>query len=448
MNILNKMGNKVLIVGSGAREHALARAYLTYSNVEQVVVTPGNDGMIEWAINRFPLKLRISKSSSLKNPQSILSVAREYKPDLIDVAQDDALAAGTVDLLECEGFRVFGPTKKAAQIEWDKEWSREFMTRHNISAPEYKAFTNLEEGAAYAREMLTKKGGVFIKAAGLYAGKGVIPAFNSEEITKAIDEIKKMGEASRVFLVEEAMRGEEFSYYAIVDGKNFKCFKSAQDNKRVYNRDQGPNTGGMGANSPALVTKGLEEKIEKDIIAKVIKGMAEEGRPYKGILYLGGMVCEDGSLKVVEFNSRWGDPECHVILPGIQTNYFDLVNAAIDGKISEVQLKEDSLMRVCIIGASAGYPGEYKKEKRIYIENDLPEGIHFLGAGIKSHEGELYTNGGRVFSIIAKGEDVIESRKKALQGIACCAIEDNGLHYRTDIAWRDVQRLQNDKKII
>ena len=436
------MKNKIMIVGSGAREHALALSYLEDTNVSQVLVTPGNDGMVEDTINLKHLNITINKSSSLKNPDSFLAVAREYKPDLVDVAQDDALAAGTVDLLQRNGFNVFGPSKLASQIEWDKQWSRDFMTRHGIPIPEYMSFTSMEDGLKYGIEQIKLRRGVFFKAAGLYAGKGVIPAFNEEEANRAISEIGKMGEASKVFLVEEAIKGEEFSYYAMVDGQNFKCFKSSQDNKRVYNRDQGPNTGGMGANSPALVTKGLEKRIEEDIIAKAVNGLAEEGRPYKGILYLGGMVCEDGKIKVVEFNSRWGDPECHVIMPGIRTSYYDLVSAAIAGKINEHPLEEDDLSRICIIGASSGYPGEYPKGKRIRIDGKMPEGVHLLSAGIKVTDGKLYTNGGRVFSVVAEGKDAIEARTKALQGMAYCSIEDNGLHYRTDVAWRDVQRIQ------
>ncbi len=434
---------KVMIVGSGAREHEIALSYMRSKNVSEVLVTPGNDGMINNRLNREPANIIINKSSSLKDPSSILLVAQEYKPDLVDVAQDDALAAGTVDLLEKNGFRVFGPSKLAAQIEWDKEWSRSFMLRHGIPVPEYKSFSDIGEGRAYACDLLARKGGVFFKAAGLYAGKGVIPAFSREEVEEAARKIHDIGEASRVFLVEEAMVGEEFSYYAIVDGRAFQCFKSSQDNKRVNNRDQGPNTGGMGANAPALITRGLEKRIEEEIISPAVRGMLEEGRSYKGVLYLGGMVCKDGSLKVVEFNSRWGDPECHVVLPGVISDYFDLVSHAVDGTLQDFKLEEDDISRVCIISASTGYPGDYQKGKKIWIDNEkIPAGIHLLSAGIQVKDGQIYTGGGRVFSVVAEGRNVIEARMRALQGIACCSIEDNGLHYRTDIAWRDVQRVQ------
>jgi phosphoribosylamine---glycine ligase len=260
---------------------------------------------------------------------------------------------------------------------------------------------------------------------------------------EALKQISEMGDASRIFLIEEGMVGEEFSYYGIVDGEHYICFKSAQDNKRVWNRDLGPNTGGMGCNAPALVTKGLEAQIESEIIAPTVAKLAEEGVPYKGILYLGGMVCEDGSVKIVEYNSRWGDPECHVILPGIQNDYFEMVNAAVDGRLNDIKLVEDDLVRVCTIGASAGYPGSYEKGRRLIIdESNFPEGVEWLSAGIKVKDGRMYTAGGRVFSVIGKGKDVIEARRSSLQGMACCSIADNGLHYRTDTAWRDVQRVQ------
>ncbi|MFH1289810.1 MAG: phosphoribosylamine--glycine ligase [Nanoarchaeota archaeon] len=441
---------KVMIVDAGARGHALARTYLSSDSVDEVIVTPGNEGIERNLIersNRRMENLSINKSSKLKDPDSILSVAQKHKPDLIEVAQDDALAVGTVDLLEKEGFRVFGPTRAAAQIEWDKVWSREFMTRHKIPTPEYKAFRSGDNAIKYALGLLERHKTVFFKAAGLYAGKGVVPAHDRETVEQALAAMKQMGPAGETFIVESGLVGEEFSYYAIVDGKNFLCFKSAQDNKRIWNKDQGPNTGGMGCNSPALVTKGLVSKIEQEIIAPAVKGLAEEGRPYKGILYLGGILCDDGSLNVVEFNSRWGDPECHVILPGIDKkaghDYFCLVNAAIAGIINETMLKEDDVTRVCIVGASAGYPGKYEKGKRVWIDhNSLPKTAHLLSAAIHIKDGKMYTAGGRVFSVVGTGNDVIEARRNALQGMACCSIEDNGLHYRTDIAWRDAEREQ------
>tara|TARA_Y100000310_G_C20549092_1_gene747131 strand:- start:496 stop:1128 length:633 start_codon:yes stop_codon:yes gene_type:complete len=200
-------------------------------------------------------------------------------------------------------------------------------------------------------------------------------------------------------------------------------------------------TGGMGCNSPALVTKGLEDTIEEKIIGRAVAGLYAEGIPFTGILYLGGMLCEDGSVKVIEFNARWGDPECTVILPGIQNDYFQLVNAAIDGKLDRVQLEQDDLTRVCVVGASAGYPRDYEKGKRLWIdESGFPADTHYLSAGIDVRDGQMYTADGRVFDIVATDTNVIGARRKALQAMACCDIEDNGLYYRTDTAWRDTMK--------
>jgi len=444
---------KVLIVDAGARGHALALKYLESQKVDEVIVAPGNEGMKNNFINKYDTKkISIDPRASLKDPVSVLELAKEYLPDLIDVAQDDALALGTVDLLKSEGFPAFGPTKSASEIEWNKEWSREFMDRHKIPSPEYRSFNSTEGASQYAQELLDKKGEIFFKASGLYAGKGVIPVKSKSEIQEALSKIEKMGQASKTFLIEEGLQGEEFSYYAISDGKNFACFKSSQDNKRVWNKDCGPNTGGMGCNAPALVTEGLKDRIEKEIIEPAVNGLAKEGRPYIGILYLGGMFNPtDQSIKVVEFNSRWGDPECHVILPSINgpIPYFDLVNLAMSGpeSLKGIKLSEDNLTRVCIIGASTGYPGDYKNAKKILINHSgIPNGVHLLSAGTKIKDNILQTNGGRVFSVVASGSNILEARTKALQAMACCSIEDNGLHYRTDIAWRDAERLQRENK--
>ena len=449
----------VLVVDGGGRGHALARAYLTNTSVRKVIVAPGNEGMRDDVINdpsssEYSGMIVPDARGSLKNPESILALAREYKSDLIDVAQDDALAAGTIDLLRNEGFRTFGPTRAAAQIEWDKVWSREFMTKQSISTPEYRAFTREENPLPYALDLLKTHRRVFFKAGGLYAGKGVIDANDEVSAQIALKKLQEMGSAAQQFLVEGGIEGEEFSYYAIVDGEHFQCFPSAQDNKRALNGDEGEMTGGMGAHSPALVTAGLERRIEEEIFKPAIHGLVAEGRPYTGILYLGGMYnASTGKLVVIEFNSRWGDPECQVILPGIavnegSTDYFTLINNAIDSTLDRTGFHTDGLSRVCVVGASRGYPGDYSgvKGKRLLIDyNRLPDGVHFLSAGVSVIDNKLLANGGRVFNVVAEGEDVIEARTRALQAMACCDIAGNNLHYRTDVAWRDVERARQKK---
>ncbi len=429
------MRRPILVIGSGAREHQIAMMY--QKSGYKVVVSPGNQGMTLDDIQIYP-------GTSLKDANSFLNAAKELNPELVDVAQDDALAAGTVDLLSKEFF-VFGPTKEAAQIESGKIWSREKQVKYGISTPEFEAFERENSTSAidYAFHLLRTNETVFFKADGLYAGKGVIPARNEKDIEFALHEINKMGDASKRFLVEAGMVGEEFSFYVMCDGKNYLTFKSAQDNKRVWNGDNGPNTGGMGTNSPALVTTGIEDIITKTIIEPLINGLSNDGIEYKGIIYFGGMKLTDGSVGVVEFNSRWGDPESQVVLPSIQNQYMELASHAIDGTLNEVQLRQDNLSRVCVVGASSGYPGDYAKGKEIFVDKQgFPKDAYFLSAGINVKDNRMFTNGGRVFNIIGVGEDVIKARQNAMQGMACVTIEGNGLHYRTDIAWRDVQRVQ------
>src|SRR3989344_3630495 len=263
----------VMVVGSGAREHALSQAYEKSSQVSRVIVAPGND-FIAYLRKKEVL---IDKGCSLTDPFSILSMARKYRPDLVDVAQDDALASGTVDLLQEQGFQAFGPTKMAARIEWDKKWSREFMLRHQIPSPKFRYFDSAED------------------------------ALKSTSLDEAVRNIGQMkhfpNQAGMVFLVEDGLIGEEFSYYTISDGQTYRAFKSAQDNKAVFNFDEGGQTGGMGAISPAKATNGLSSEIEENFISKAIDGMAAEEVPYLGILYLGGIVV-DGKPINIEYNAR------------------------------------------------------------------------------------------------------------------------------------------------
>ena len=450
-----------MIVDDGARGHALAKAYLENKDVGKVIVAPGNEGMRDDFINEpkgclYKNMIVPDARGQLKSPQTILKLAREYKPDLIDVAQDDALSLGTVDILQEEGFCVFGPTQDSAQIEWDKVWAREFMTRHGIQTPEYRSFSISEDSVPYALDLLLRHEKVFFKAAKLYKGKGVVEAHDENSVRVAIAELGTMGGAAERYLVEAGLRGEEFSYSVIVDGNNFLSFPSAQDNKRVFNGDKGKNTGGMGANSPALVTSGLEKRIVDEIIRPTVLGLAVEGRPYKGILYLGGIYdSATGIIGVIEFNARFGNPECQVILPGIainegSTDYLTLVSDALAGNLNKSGFFMDGLSRVCIVGACRGYPEDYSGVlgQRLRIDyKHLLKNVHLLSAGAGVREGKLYAAGGRVFNCVASGEDVIEARRTALWAMACCSIDRNGLHYRSDIAWRDIERLCGFERI-
>ncbi|MDD5192433.1 MAG: phosphoribosylamine--glycine ligase [Candidatus Nanoarchaeia archaeon] len=432
----------VLIIGSGGREHTISTAYEKSPNVKKIVVSPGND----FIAYKREKEVITDKNCSIRDPNSILDVARKYDPDLIDVAQDDALANGAVDILEKNGFVAFGPKKETARIEWDKRWSREFMQRHGISHPQFRYFEDEFTAEQYVEGLysINPKRVLYVKAAGLCSGKG---ALKSSSLDEAIRNIRKMknfpDRAGRVFLIEENLEGEEFSYYAISDGRTYKTFKSAQDNKTVFNFDEGNQTGGMGAVSPAMVTEPLKKEIEKQQISKAINGLFLEQNPFIGILYFGGIVINEKPMNI-EYNARWGDPECQVVLPSIENDYLEIVRFCLEGKLNRLDIKQDNKTRVCLVGASRGYPNDYSsvKGKRIFNIDEAfkIEGVNVCGAGIKIVDRKMYANGGRLFNIVAEGRDILEARQKAYSAIALISIEGNNLHYRTDIGWRDVER--------
>ncbi|NOQ37664.1 phosphoribosylamine--glycine ligase [archaeon] len=435
---------KVLIIGAGGREHTLADAYLKSKHVGRVIIAPGNDFIPYSLKERYPdKKIIIEKDCNLKDPDSLLDIAEFYTSDLIDVAQDDALASGLVDTLKEQGYNVFGPTKEASNIESDKIWSRLFMERHSIPSPSFGFFDNTAKAEEYVRNIYSEEPDslLYIKASGLCGGKGAIRAENIDETYAAIDLMKTFGESGESFVIEEGLIGEEFSVFAISDGNNYKIINTAQDNKTLYDDDKGPNTGGMGAHSPALVTEDIRYKIDEELIAPVIKGMAEEGVPFKGILYLGGMLTDSG-LKVIEYNARWGDPEAQAILPGLQCDYYELIQACIKGDLKNFNLKTDDKTRVCIIGAAKGYPDNPIKGCEITGLDEVMEtdGVKVYGAGIKVKDGKLYTSGGRVFNIVAEGQDIVTARKKGYPLMGMVTIEGNNLHYRTDIGIKDEKR--------
>jgi phosphoribosylamine--glycine ligase len=428
----------VLIIGGGGREHTLSKTYAKSKRVNKIFVVPGNGLMGVWEKKKvltFP-KIKPTDFSG------IWEIVARNKISLVDVAQDDPLAAGGVDFFNEKGVAAFGPTRSAAQIEWDKDWARNFMKRASLPIPAFASFSSKKEAARYANKL--QKGACFVKAAGLAAGKGAIKATNKREALSAIDQMASFGEAGETFLIEEALYGEEFSAYAICDGKNFKILKCAQDNKAVYNFDEGANTGGMGAVAPALVTKSakIKKQIEK-IFEKAINGLVKEGRPYKGILYLGGIITKSG-IKIIEFNARWGDPEAQVVLPAIMNDYLDIVSASINGRLDKIKIQEDSKTRVCVVGASRGYPGDYSraKNKKIFDLEKASKStfVAIYGAGIEKKGKSFFTAGGRVFNVVAEGKDIIEARNRAYGAIANIFIERNNLHYRTDIGSRDVER--------
>lgn len=430
-----------MIVGGGAREHVLSRVYEKSPQVEKIIIVPGNDFI---GYNRDK-EVVLDNGCSLTNPESILELARKYNPDLVDVAQDNALACGAVDLLRENEFWTFGATKSASRIEWDKGWSREFMKRHGIRHPKFWSFNDDGMAKDYVKNIYAAdpESLLYVKAAGLCSGKGALKSVNLEQALGNVEMMKTFGDAGSTFLVEKGLRGEEFSYFAIGSGRDYHIFKSAQDNKTVFNFDEGDQTGGMGAVAPAMITKPFVGEIDREMIAKVFDGMALEGNPFGGVLFLGGII-DEKKLMNIEYNARWGDPECQVVLPSIKTDYVDVVTSCLNGNLGELNIEQDDLARVCVVGASRGYPGDYYDVvgKRIYGLEDVMkmDGVSVFGAGVDVRDGKFYANGGRLFSVVGEGSDIMEASKRAYSAIAGVKIEGNNLHYRTDIGWRDVER--------
>lgn len=446
----NSVNNVVLVVDGGGRGSALVDKYSQSKHVGKILAVPGNDLMK--TLTDKPVK--IFPQFKTTDLLEIVNVCKREKVDLVDVAQDNAIEAGLVDILLKNKFFVVGPTKSAGQIEWDKAWAREFGKRNNIPQPQYKICKSEKEGIDYLQSQPNRAW--FVKAAYLAEGKGALPAENNKEAIQGVRKIKRFKDAGRIFLIEEWLKGddgfaEEFSTFVFSDGLHYKIIGSAQDHKRVNNFDEGENTGGMGCSSPPLVlTPDLIKDVKKEILDKLIAGLKAEGRPYRGVLYLGGMVVKrKGILKpyVIEFNARWGDPEAQVILPGLINDLFEVSMAIVKGNIKNLQLQTDGRARVVVAGASKGYPGDYSmvKGKQIYGLNEAKkmEGVKIYGAGIKEEGGKYYANGGRLFYIVGEGKNIIEARLKAYEAMSSVYIEGNNLHYRTDIGWRDVQRLKN-----
>lgn len=438
----------VMVVDASARAHAVSEAYERSPNVKKIIVTPGNDFI---GYNRK--KEVVIEPGKLTDSQSFLAVAQKHKPDLVDVCQDDALAVGTVNLLKENGFNVFGPSKEASQLEWDKKWSRDFMRDHCLPHPFYKTFSTLDcdsnrAGRWFMDNFYKENPGklMFVKAAGLCGGKGAIPTTNIEEAHEALQQMVAFTRAGagETYLIEEGMIGEEASVYSFCDGKIYRTLKPAQDHKRRDNFDLGPNTGGMGAVAPAgVMTKEMIEAVNNTIVHPAVCGMAKIGSPYVGVLYTGVMVTKDGP-QVVEFNSRWGAPEAEVVVSGIKTPMDRIAFACIEGKLDQQEIFEDDKVRVCVVGASRGYPGDVSavKGKRIYgLEEAMRvPGVRLYGAGIVVRDGKFYANGGRLVSVSAEGDSYAESRSRALTAMAQIYIEGSNLQYRTDIGWRDMER--------
>lgn len=400
---------KVMIVGGGGREHAIAMSVAKSSKVEKIYCLPGNTGIEEVAECAPIGPMEFEK---------IRDFAKEKKIDLAVIGMDDPLVGGLTDVLEEAGIRTFGPRKNAAILEGSKAFSKDLMKKYNIPTAAYENFDNAEEAVSYLE---TAKYPIVLKADGLALGKGVLICNSFEEAKEGVKEImldKKFGASGNTMVVEEFMTGREVSVLSFVDGKTVKTMTSAQDHKRAKDGDEGLNTGGMGTFSPSpFYTEEIAAYCEQHIFQPTVDAMRAEGREFKGIIFFGLMLTEDGP-KVLEYNARFGDPEAQVVLPRMKTDIVDVMEACIDGTLDQVNLEFEDNAAVCVVLASDGYPVSYEKGIPITgFENFKDkEGYYCFHAGTKKNEkGEIVTNGGRVLGITAKGADLKEARKNAYE---------------------------------
>lgn len=447
------------LTDGGGRGTALADGYLRSSYVGTILAFPGNDMMKLLPSQRGYDNKTVETFPDIKTTDvdKIVEICRERGVALVDVCQENAIQLGLVNKLQEERISAVGPTREAGMIESSKGFSRLFGNKHKLPQPWFAIFGSEDFGRwCIENHPFEPK---FIKADGLCEGKGAIAAETEDEAINAIKQMARFKEgAGKTYLIEEFLRGddgskgEEFSAFAISDGKTVKIIGYAQDHKRLGTFDVGPNTGGMGCSTPPLVLYGskrasVQEEIT-GIFNKTIDGLADGGTPYKGILYLGGMLVKRGTaLKpyVIEWNSRWGDPEAEVLVPGIRNDLFDMGISVANGNIVNLKIETDGKARVSIAGVSRGYPGNYDavKGKRIFgLEDAMKvEGVTVYGAGVMIVEGKYYASGGRLFHIVGEGENAIEARSKALEAMAKVQVEGNNLDYRIDIGHNDVDRL-------
>ena len=397
---------KVLIVGSGGREHAIAWKVAQSPKVDKIYCAPGNAGIAEYAECVDITAMEFDK---------LAAFAKEKEIDLCIVGMDDPLVGGVVDAFESEGLRVFGPRKNAAIIEGSKAFSKDLMKKYKIPTAAYENFTDPDEAIKYLE---TAKMPIVLKADGLALGKGVLICNTLEEAKEGVKTLmldKQFGDAGNEIVIEEFMTGREVSVLAFCDGKTIKCMTSAQDHKRAKDGDQGLNTGGMGTFSPSpFYNDEVEAFCEKYVYQSTIDAMASEGRPFTGILFTGLMITEDGP-KVLEYNARFGDPEAQVVLPRMKNDIIDVMEACIDGKLSDVELEFEDNAAVCVVLASDGYPEKYDKGFEIKGLDTFKDkdGYYVFHAGTKFDGDKIVTNGGRVLGVVAKGENLKAARANA-----------------------------------
>ena len=416
---------KILVIGSGGREHAIVRKLKESPQVEALYCAPGNGGISRDA-ECFPV--------NAMDKEGMLALAREKAVDLVFVAPDDPLAAGMVDTLEAAGFPCFGPNAKAAEIESSKVFSKNLMKQYHIPTAGYEVFSDPAAALEYIKAQGTYP--AVIKADGLALGKGVIIAQNEEEAKAGLHSImedKIFGESGSQVVVEEFLTGPEVSVLAFTDGKTLRPMVSSMDHKRAYDGDKGPNTGGMGTISPnPFYTEEVARECMEKIFLPTINAMNAEGRPFKGCLYFGLMLTPQGP-KVIEYNSRFGDPETQVVLPRLETDFAEIVKAVAEERLADLDIQWSQKASACVVMASGGYPGSYPKGLEIHglDEHGQVEGVTVYHAGTKWEEGKFLTNGGRVLGITALGSTLEEALDRAYAGVEKISFE--GAMYRRDI---------------
>ena len=427
---------KVLLIGSGGREHALGWKLAQSPRVDRVYVAPGNAGTaLEDKLENVAI--------DAEDIEALLAFAKQQEIDLTVVGPEAPLVKGVVDLFESEGMKCFGPSKGAAQLEGSKAFSKDFFARHNIPTAAYANFTDVDKAIAYIKEQGAP---IVVKADGLAAGKGVILA-NTE--AQAIEAVKDMlagnsfGDAGHRVVIEEFLSGEEASIIVIADGKNYLPMATSQDHKARDNGDKGPNTGGMGAYSPApVVTPEISQRIMQEVIEPTIRGMAEEGYPFTGFLYAGVMIDEQGQAKVLEYNVRFGDPETQPVMMRLQSDLVELLDAALDGQLAGREIEWDQRSSLGVVLAAGGYPENYKKGdviSGIPAATDNSKVFH-AGTSLQKVEGkeQVVTSGGRVLCAVGLGKNVTEAQNVAYE--LAKKINWDNVYYRDDIGYRAVAR--------
>lgn len=416
---------KILVVGGGGREHALAWKLKQSPRAERIFCAPGNAGTAEVAEN---------VAIPVNDLPGLVRFAKENEIGLTVVGPDDPLAAGIADLFQAEGLRVFGPSKSAARLESSKVFAKALMRQNKIPTARGAAFSECEAAFAFVGEARFP---IVIKADGLALGKGVIIARDAKEARAAIDSMmtqRLFGDAGMRVLVEECLTGSECSLHALLDGSSYRMLATARDHKRAFDGDTGPNTGGMGAFSPAdNFDAGLQAQFDRTVMRPLLDGLKETGVVFRGLLFPGLMITADG-LRVLEFNCRFGDPETQVILPRLKSDLLELLEAAIDGTLAGTAIEWDERAAVTVVLASGGYPAKYDVGKAIHGLEKLSKAtdVHVFHAGTRKQNGAVVTSGGRVLAVTALGESVAVARARAYEAVSEVAFE--GCHYRRDIA--------------